>query len=390
MLFNPSSGVSSLYIHWPFCPYKCHFCPFVALASHDEYMEQYHNALTQEIRLYGSYATDSTPIKTVYFGGGTPSTYPPELLLDTFGILKNIFTFDAACEITLEVNPGTVTLEKMAAWKEAGITRLSIGVQSLNNSVLTQLNRHQKAADVVELVQMASSQIEVLSIDLILGLPGIDAHEWRELIHTVVTWPIKHLSVYFLTVHEDTPLYYGVMRKKIHLPTDDVMVETYRWTAAYLEEQGFMQYEVSNFARVGFESRHNSMYWKRLPYKGFGLGACSFDGAARFQNEKNLMRYMSIIQGAQTMHDLEMLSIMSERLTPQQAWLEELMLGLRQKEGMSWSTLEEKVAPDALARVRPKVAEFVALGHVVDNGQRFWLTQQGRALENEIVIALLQ
>ncbi|MBY0110340.1 MAG: radical SAM family heme chaperone HemW [Candidatus Babeliaceae bacterium] len=389
MVFNASCDVASLYIHWPFCPYKCHFCPFVALASHDEYMGQYHRALTKEIMLYGEYA-NKVPIKTIFFGGGTPSTYPPDLLLDTFGILKSTFELDATCEITLEVNPGTVTQEKIQAWKRAGITRLSIGVQSLNNTVLSSLNRHQKAADVIELLNQAAPHFQVLSVDLILGLPGISLSEWQELIKTAVGWPIKHISVYFLTVHEDTPLYYGVARKKIKLPTDDVMVDTYHWTAQVLEEHGFMQYEISNFARNGFESRHNSVYWKRLPYKGFGMGACSFDGTSRFQTEKNLMNYLNIVEKANSMQELEKLSIVSEMLTENQVWIEELMLGLRQKNGISWSVLHEKLSPEKLEFFKSKIDEFVGLGYIINDQQRFWLTTVGRAVENEIVVALLE
>lgn len=388
-MFNPASDVTSLYIHWPFCPYKCHFCPFVALASHDEFMEQYHYALVKEIELYGAYA-QKQPIKTIFFGGGTPSTYPPNLLLDTFGILNTTFEFVPEPEITLEVNPGTVTPEKIDAWKAAGITRLSIGVQSLNNAVLTGLNRHQKASDVLELLEAAAPHFKVLSIDLILGLPGISDQEWQELIQTVVQWPIKHLSVYFLTVHQDTPLYYGVARKKINLPTDDNMIATYDWTTKVLEEHGFMQYEVSNFAKKGYESQHNSAYWKRVPYKGFGLGACSFDGESRFQTEKNLMNYLKIVESANSMQELEKLSIVSETLTENQVWLEQLMLGLRQKNGMAWDFVSQKLSVDQKEVFETKITEFVGLGYVVNDGNRFWLTAAGRAIENEIVVALLQ
>ncbi len=388
-MFSASSDVTSLYIHWPFCPYKCHFCPFVALASHDEYMEQYHAALVKEIALYGEY-DNKKPIKKVFFGGGTPSTYPPHLLLDTFAILNNTFEFEPDCEISLEVNPGTVTQEKINTWKEAGITRLSIGVQSLNNEVLTSLNRHQKASDVWELLQQASPHFDI-SVDLILGLPGISFDEWKELIRTAVTWPIKHVSVYFLTVHEDTPLYYGVARRKINLPTDDVMVATHEWTTKTLEEHGLIQYEISNFARLGFESRHNSMYWKRLPYKGFGMGACSFDGRSRFQTEKNLMKYLSVVEAANSMQELEPLNILAETLTESQVWLEQLMLGLRQKSGLEWDFVERSItSPDKLSFFKSKVAEFVALGHVLDTGERFCLTRSGRVVENEIIVALLQ
>ncbi len=388
MIFNQLADVESLYIHWPFCPYKCHFCPFVALANHDEYMEQYHQALKKEIILYGNYA-GSKRIKTIFFGGGTPSTYPPNLLLDMFGILKDTFTLEDGCEITLEVNPGTVNLEKINAWKAAGITRLSIGVQSLNNTILSSLNRHQKAQDVFSLLESAHAHFQVLSVDLILGLPGISTQEWQELIYAAILWPIKHISVYFLTVHEDTPLYYGVARKKIILPTDDTMIATYQWTVDTLLGNGFDQYEVSNFARRGFESRHNTVYWKRLPYKGFGLGACSFDGASRFQNEKNLMRYLNTVESADTMENLAGLSVMAETLTEHQAWIEELMLGLRQKNGVSWQMIHAKLSGEKCAAFTEKVQEFIMLGHMSGNSDRFWLTPSGRAIENEIVVALL-
>lgn len=351
-------------------------------------MERYHAALIKELKLYGDYA-HKKPIETVYFGGGTPSTYPPDLLLDMFGILNNTFEYAIDPEITLEVNPGTVTQEKIAVWKRVGITRLSIGVQSLNNQVLTSLNRHQKADDVLQLLDMAASEFEVLSIDLILGLPGISQQEWHDLIQKVVTWPIKHLSVYFLTVHEDTPLYYGVARKKITLPTDDAMVALYEWTAKTLEEHGFLQYEVSNFAKIGFESRHNSVYWKRLPYKGFGMGACSFDGASRFQNEKNLMNYLTLVETANSMQELEKLSIVSETLTESQVWLEQLMLGLRQKKGLSWEFIHQRLSEQERVCFEAKITEFIQLGYVDNNQTHFWLTTLGRAVENEIVVALL-
>lgn len=350
-------------------------------------MGDYHKALQKEMLLYAAYATHK-PLQTIFLGGGTPSTYPPELLLDTFGILNTTFTIARDAEITIEVNPGTVTPEKIQAWKAAGINRLSIGVQSLNNTVLASLNRHQKAAQVLEVLEQTAQEFAVLSVDLILGLPGITSDEWQELIEQVVTWPIKHISVYFLTVHEDTPLYYGVRKKRIMLPADDVMIAQYYWTIEKLNAYGFEQYEISNFAKKGYQSRHNARYWKRMPYKGFGLGACSFDGASRFQNEKNLMRYMELVTKATTMHDLEPLNVMSETLTSEQAWLEVLMLGIRQKEGLPWSTVAEYLAPATYTHFVDKVAEFKKLGHIDENEVSFWLTLRGKAMENEIAVQL--
>ena len=154
--FDTNQEVQSLYIHWPFCPYRCHFCPFVALAGQDQHMETYHAALVQEIENYVASQKKAVPLKTVFFGGGTPSTYPLPLLKQTLALLENRFGFEQSYEMTVEVNPGTVTQEKLEAWKQFGINRLSIGVQSLNDEVLTRLNRHQRASDVYALLGAAS------------------------------------------------------------------------------------------------------------------------------------------------------------------------------------------------------------------------------------------
>lgn len=227
MLFNVNSRPRSVYLHWPFCPYKCHFCPFVALASHDQFMDQYHNALITEIKKFGESYESKLSLDTIYMGGGTPSTYPDHLLLDTFGILNKVFDVDAACEITIEVNPGTVRKEQIKLWREMGINRLSIGVQSIKDQVLQKLNRHQSAAQVREVLDFASEHFDNLSVDFILGLPGVSFKEWQELLQAAVKWPIKHMSVYFLMVHEDTPLYFGVKKKTISLPCDDEVVNAY-------------------------------------------------------------------------------------------------------------------------------------------------------------------
>ena len=196
--YNTQIQTKSLYIHWPFCPYRCHYCPFVAMAGQDNFMEQYHNALTNEINAYAQKLSNTPQIDTIYFGGGTPSTYPSELLLDTFGILKNTFIIGQNTELTLEVNPGTVDDGQVKFWRELGINRMSVGVQSLNDAVLQKLNRHQKASDVVELLDHAFEYIENISVDVILGLPGVSADEFKKTLQKLTSWPIKHISMYML------------------------------------------------------------------------------------------------------------------------------------------------------------------------------------------------
>ncbi len=383
MQYNTKASTHSIYIHWPFCPYKCHFCPFVALASHDQFMTKYHNALMAEIECFSQQCENKLPLNTIYMGGGTPSTYPDDLLLDMFGRLRNEFTFNEQTEITIELNPGTVCEEQLKLWKSIGINRLSIGVQSLNDKVLQSLNRHQSAQDVFFVLGCAKKYFTNISVDIILGLPKVEVEEWKALLYKVVTWPITHISMYFLTVHEDTPLYFKVKSKKVLLPGDDTMIDLYYWSRDFLMQHGFEHYEISSFAKPGYQSRHNTTYWERVPYKAFGLGACSFDGTTRFQNEKNLMKYM---QKAEKNEDV---TTFSEQLTEQQIHVERVMLGLRRSKGVLWDVLLQGLPERKKQEIKEKIAQFKKRGLLAeqDNG-RLVLTPAGLSVENEIIVQL--
>ena len=381
MIFDTTALVESLYIHWPFCPYKCHFCPFVALAGHDNFMSEYHRVLLQEIEQFARAHKGNTPIQTVFFGGGTPSTYPIELFSEMFEKLHAFFIFAQDAEISLEVNPGTVTEEKLTTWKECGVNRLSIGVQSLNSQALKKLNRHQSAADVFFLLQKAQTLFNTISVDIIIGLPEVTQQDWQELITTLVTWPIQHVSMYFLTVHEDTQLYFGVQQQKVLLPCEEATLDLYYWTIEQFRLHGLYQYEVSNFARPGYQSRHNSAYWQRKPYKGFGLGACSFDGKARFQNQKNLMRYLELGKEFEQYY-------FSEELTDKQAWLETLMLGLRQTQGVPLAWLTQTINNCAQKQLFEMIEILKAEQLMIQQGHQLRLTLRGLAVVNEIILKL--
>lgn len=349
-------------------------------------MGRYHAALCQEIKKYGdSRCIDGKKekIDTIFIGGGTPSTYPPDLLLDMAGILKELFLFDSTTEFSLEVNPGTVSREKLDAWQKAGINRLSIGVQSLDDAVLARLNRHQKVADVEWLIHEASPLFNSLSVDLIIGMPGVSAEGWKKTVQTIVQWPIKHVSIYFLTVHEDTPLFFSVAQKKIMLPHDDETVKLYHWSRDLLREYGFYQYEISNFARKGYESRHNSAYWARVPYKAFGLGAASFDGTMRAANHKNLLRYLELVEHGNDAYGYV------ETLTREQMWLEKIMLGVRQMKGVFVENLKEDVDEKKFSTFLNNVHELATAGLVTFDTGVLSLTEAGLALENEVVLKLI-
>lgn len=354
----------------------------MAIASHDQFMERYHNALIKEIDQFGKKFNAKIPLDTIYMGGGTPSTYPDHLLLDTFGILNTVFAFGPDTEISIEVNPGTVRIEQLGLWKSLGINRLSIGVQSLKDQSLKNLNRHQKAEDVFRLLSQAKDYYANLSTDFILGLPEVSTEEWKDLLSQAVQWPINHMSIYFLMVHEDTPLYFGVKKKKVTLPCDDEIVDLYYWSVDYLAQHGFEQYEISNFARKGFQSRHNTMYWERKPYKAFGLGACEFDGTSRFQNQKNLMQYIETVDRG------ENITIFSEHLTQEQIYLEKIMLGLRRSIGVSRDELMAGLTSGQVQILSEKIAWLQDNHFITERNGALLLTPKGLAVENDIVIKL--
>ena len=382
MSYNCSALTRSLYIHWPFCPYKCQFCPFVAIAGQERFMERYHHALMKEIQIYANQVSSKQPLDTIFLGGGTPSTWPDNLLLDTFGTLSKVFTFSEHVEISIEVNPGTVRSEQLLLWQSIGINRLSIGVQSLKDSVLNNLNRKQSSADVFWVIEQASKSFDNLSIDLILGLPGVSAQEWKDLLQKVVGWPIQHVSIYFLTVHEETPLFYRVQKKEVSLTPDDAMVDLYQWSVDFLQMHGLLQYEISNFAREGYHSRHNSVYWDRKPYKGVGLGACSFDGNSRFQNQKHLMKYINDIDSGADV------TIFSETLTDNQAYLERVMLGLRRAQGLDMNDLLKNLNETQQKIMQDSIAMLQEHNFLKSNNNRIILTAAGLAVQNDIAARL--
>jgi oxygen-independent coproporphyrinogen-3 oxidase len=351
----------------------------VALAAHEEYMQSYHQVLCREIQRYLDLHSGKLALKTLYLGGGTPSTYPLNLLLDTFAILKESVTFEADYECTLEVNPGTVTEDHFKVWQQIGVNRISLGVQSLNEVVLKKLNRHQSTFDVEWVIQRAHNFFKSVSIDLIVGLPGVSVQQWQDALKKIVQWPISHLSIYFLTVHEQTPLYFGVQKKTVLLPCDDEVVDQYYWSIDFLKQHEFEQYEVSSFARHKAQSKHNSAYWNREPFKGFGLGAWSFDGSGRYQNEKNLMSYFSLIE------ENKDASFFQEQLTPDQVWLEKLMLGLRQHKGVLFSELTEGLSDEKKEKLNERIQALGEQGFIAFDGVRLQLMPKALSVENYLI-----
>lgn len=382
--YSLEAQTSSFYIHWPFCPYRCFYCPFIAIAGQDEFMDQYHQALISEIKNFSQNQNKTNALlKTLYFGGGTPSTYPLHLLLDTFAILRNEFSFSSTCEITLEVNPGTVTEKHLEIWQKIGINRVSIGVQSFNEKALIDVNRHQKVKEVLWLLATIFSYIKNVSVDIILGLPGVSEKDWKEMLTALVSYPITHISMYILEIHDTTQLFYKLQKKELNLPHEEETIALFYWSCEFLKNAGFDQYEISNFSRQPYYSRHNTAYWEQKPFKGFGLGAWSFDGEQRLANEKNLMLY---IKKAEEKKSVE---IEVETISENQKRIETIMLGLRRKDGVWYDMViagndEEKRSKEA------KIAKLIEEGFMIKTPDgRLILTIRGLIVENRIVSEII-
>lgn len=381
-MYNYLVNTKSLYLHWPFCPYRCHFCPFVALSGFDSLMEPYHKALKTEVERFCQRTHTQGALDSIFMGGGTPSTYPNHLLLDMFGTLDSRSLLSQDTEVTIEVNPGTVQPEQLKVWRSVGINRLSIGVQSLKDTVLKSLNRHQTAEQVYQVLEHASPLFKNISVDLIVGLPGVSRKEWTQLLEALVQWPIVHVSIYFLMVHQGTPLFIKVNNNTTTLPYDDDVVDMYQEAVECIGKHGFEQYEISNFSKRGYQSKHNRRYWSREPYKGCGIGACSFDGTQRLQNEKNIMKYMKSVA------DESAITLFKETLSREQEILETAMLNLRQTKGMSFDELVSLYGEDKRGRMLSTIDTLRSDGRVIIRDGRLILTPAGLAVENEILLAL--
>lgn len=323
-----------IYIHVPFCRSKCIYCGFYSVANTQQ-KETYLSALHQEIDLRANYIQGHV-LRTVYFGGGTPSLLNSQELTDILAHLRQRFSFAYLEEITLEANPEQLTPEYCKSLRSLGINRLSIGVQSFQDHVLQFMGRRHTAKEAVCAVHNAQEAgFDNISIDLIYGVAERNDEQWSEDLAIAFSLNIRHLSCYALTPEENSILYKQIENHR-HAPVDDEQAaRQYDILQQALPHSGFSQYEVSNFAKPGFESKHNSSYWNHTPYLGLGPSAHSFDGRSRQWNSANITQYCKDIQNGDTWAG-------SEDLEKTDLYNEHILLGLRTREGLSLKDIEDK------------------------------------------------
>jgi oxygen-independent coproporphyrinogen-3 oxidase len=354
----------ALYLHLPFCRVHCTYCPF-AISTDLSLQHDYVGALKREIEASGR----GERVESIYLGGGTPSRTSLENLGRIFASIRASFDVAPDGEISMEANPEDVTAETVERWRELGVNRFSIGVQSFNDVELTAISRIHDRERAIEAVRTVVASGARSNLDLILGLPNQTATTFRETLETAVALGAGHLSLYMLDLEEKTPLQVQVARGRITLPDDEEIATLYVEAIARLEASGLAQYEVSNFARPGEECRHNIRYWTGGAYRGFGLGAHSFEDGRRFANTRNIRRYVDQAPAA---------GDFSETLGDGEKRREAIFLGLRQtrglhyddlvrmcgKEGIEW--IERGLSDGWLKRVGGRVA-FTPAGFLQSN-----------------------
>ncbi len=375
--------MASLYLHIPFCEKKCLYCDFYSIENFLP-MEDFLKALHHEIDFYAGYGTKAT-FETIFFGGGTPSLLSPVQLEAILSQLHRTFRIEHDAEVTVETNPGTVDKEKLAAFRSLGVNRLSIGIQSFHDDELKFLSRIHDANQAIQCVKFArAADFDNVSIDLIYALPDQSKEQWEDNLRKAVSLQPDHISAYGLIVEDNTPLAHMVRSRLVTPKPVEQEAEFFECTMQFLEARGFEHYEVSNYAKPGFRSRHNYNYWRHENYLGFGPSAHSFwqDGekAKRWNNIANLSHYNALLTEAK-------LPLRSEEsLTADQLVTERVLLGLR-SDGLNLTKLKADFNSPALRY--SMIPSLMETGEAtLDNGM-LRLTRQGYLLCDEIAALLI-
>lgn len=367
-----------LYVHIPFCQYRCSYCDFATFADQDHQIGRYVDALCHEIAMRTG-DRPPTPARTIFFGGGTPSRIPIPAIERILDALRAAFALRDDAEVTLEANPGTLDQAHMRALREVGVSRLSIGVQSLNDALLLSLNRIHDAKQALSAIASAKQAgFASVNADLIFGLPGQDRADWGRTLRGVIAAEPDHLSIYGLIVEPGTLLQRQVRRGTARLPDDDEAASMYETARELLAAHGYEQYEVSNWAKPGHECRHNLIYWEHEPYLGVGLSSHSYLDGVRFANVRGLQGYINRIERG------KLPTASSEVIGEERARADAAMLGLRLIRGIHVPRFDARFGGDFLQDHAEPIARLTDAGLLESVDCHVRLAPRGYLLANQV------
>ena len=375
--------VKAAYIHIPFCEHICHYCDFNKVFLKGQPVEQYLRALETEIKL----TLDRVPnerLQSIFIGGGTPTALTVSQLDRLCTIIQDNLPYDRETEFTVEANPGDLSEDKLKLLYDSGVNRLSFGVQSFNDELLKKIGRTHKARDVFHTVASARKiGFENISLDLIYSLPGQTIDDFHETLQTAFSLETTHFSGYSLIIEPKTVFYQLMNKNKLELPDEDTEAAMYEILIEQMEQHQFKQYEISNFAKKGYESRHNLTYWDNCHYYGFGAGAHSYLNSFRRSNYGPLKKYMTPLEEG-------ILPIFEEHpVTVKEMMEEEMFLGLRKIKGVSIAVFQEKYDINPVDYFQQVIEDLIKKDLLEIKAGYIALTKRGRFLGNEAFQAFL-
>ena len=366
------------YIHIPFCKHKCSYCDFVSFAGKDDLIQQYIKCLKDEIRIKKN---NDYLVKTIYIGGGTPSYISAKSIKDILNVIREKFKIDDNAEITIEINPGTVDEEKMQTYIEAGINRISVGLQSANDVLLKEIDRIHNFEQFLETIRIAKSVgFSNINADVMIGLPNQTIYDVEDTINLLLKENLQHISVYSLIVEDGTKIKKQIENKKLSLPDDEIERYMYWFTKRKLEKNGFIHYEISNFAKPGYASKHNMDCWNQKEYIGFGLNASSYEDDVRYKNTSDLRAYINNLEKGEQFKNIQI----EERQDKKAKMDEFFLLGLRKINGVNLNEFGHKFNENPIFIYKDTFEKLLDEDLIVFDINYVKLSKKGLDLANQV------
>jgi oxygen-independent coproporphyrinogen-3 oxidase len=380
--------MAGIYIHIPFCKSKCAYCNFFSLASESK-INDYVEALKKEIVLRKNYLGGET-VKTIYFGGGTPSLLSVKNIEEILELLNKNYEIVSSPEITLEINPDTIDREKMSSLKKIGVNRMSVGIQSFDDEDLRYLGRRHDSRHAMQVLEdLKQTDFEKITLDLIYGMPTLTEEKWNKNLDIFFSTGITHLSAYALTVEPKTILGQRIEKGELQSVSEEETIRHYNILVERTKENGFEHYEISNFAKEGFRSQHNSIYWRDEKYLGLGPSAHSYDGKSRQWNISNLTKYIQLVGDAETQrHRDAELFYEKEILSTEDKFNEYVMTSLRTSWGCDIEKIERDYGKSYAHHFLKNIKKYLENGEMLKENNTYFLSEEGKLFADGIAADL--